>query len=436
MGVLMTVDRRDFLKIAGQAGAILSIPSLSQGESAGPAISSGAADVVVIGAGIWGVSAAWHMRRMGARVTLVDLYGPGNSRATSGDETRGVRSSYRTNEIWVLWAKEAIKRWREWDDEFGQKGKQRIFFTTGDIILRTNEDAMIRESKATWDKHGFKSEILKPDEIRYRYPQIRTEGVGIALIEPDAGVARARRTTQVVAEAFEKNGGTVIIAKASPGTANGRRMENVTLEPGSPLKGDIFVFAVGPWMGKVFPALMGPRTRMPMGHVFYYATPPADNRFTFPNCPSWNVPGVTGWPALGVDNRGFRVRTGGRPSQDPDMSVRWVDGRYHDSGRNVLQQWFPDLLKQPLLETRSCHYESSSSGNFVIDKHPDYDNVWLAGLGNAEGFKMGPVVGDYIAKRVLGRPTDPKHDAAFRIPAETNSTAPGDAFRVRRSGRG
>ena len=101
----------------------------------------------MIGAGVFGAWTAFHLRRMGATVTLVDMYGPANSRATSGDETRGIRSSYG-RESWVLWAKEAIKRWAEWDAEWSKPLKHRIFFPTGDIILRTAEDNMIRDSRA------------------------------------------------------------------------------------------------------------------------------------------------------------------------------------------------------------------------------------------------------------------------------------------------
>jgi glycine/D-amino acid oxidase-like deaminating enzyme len=433
----MSLDRRDFLKLAGvQAGALLALPRPGASEPGGPALWVRASEVVVVGAGVFGVWTAFHLRRMGASVTLVDMYGPGNSRATSGDETRGIRSSY-SRESWVLWAKEAIKRWSEWDAEWSKPLKHRIFFPTGDIVLRTQEDGMIRNSRANWDKHGFKYEILTPDEIRYRFPQIRIDGVTIGMFEPDAGVARARRSVQLVADVFLKEGGKLVIAQATPGAGTNRRMGEVSLSSGSPLRGDMFVFACGPWLGKVFPEVMGRRLRTPIGQVYYFATPPGDGRFTFPNCPSWNVPGVTGWPALGVDNRGFRVRGGGgRPVQDPDTSVRWVDSRYHEGARNVLNNWFPDLAKQPLLETRACHYEGSPGGNFIIDKHPDFDNVWIAGAGNAESFKMGPVSGEYIAKRVLGKTTDPELDAEFKIPEATFDAQPSEFMRARRVGIG
>ncbi len=84
----------------------------------------------------------------------------------------------------------------------------------------------------------------------------------------------------------------------------------------------------------------------------------------------------------------------------------------------MLADHFPDLVGAPILETRACHYESSVSRNFIIAKHPDYENVWLAGGGSAEGFKFGPVLGDYIAKRVLGAEDDPELAEGFKIPEE------------------
>src|SRR5262249_48712234 len=82
-------------------------------------------------------------------------------------------------------------------------------------------------------------------------------------------------------------------------------------------RADTFVWAVGPWMGKTFPELLAKKTRVPIGYVCYFATPVGDHRFTYPNLPSYNFPGVTGWPALPVDNRGFRVRGAERAPTPP-----------------------------------------------------------------------------------------------------------------------
>ena len=76
-------------------------------------------------------------------------------------------------------------------------------------------------------------------------------------------------------------------------------------------------------------------------------------------------------------------------------------------------------LQMPVLETRACHYEGTVSRNFIIDRHPDFSNVWIAGGGNSEAFKQGPVFGEYVAKRVLGKATDPALTVAFQMPKTT-----------------
>lgn len=441
------LPRRDFLKIAGAGtGALLT--------GCAPAfLRSGRAstNVIVVGAGAWGGWAALNLRRMGARVTLVDMAGPGNSRSTSGDETRGVRSSYGDRphgELWMQWARVAMDRWKQWDAEYAKPLKMQVFFTTGDVILREEEEPFTRTTREWWVKNRIPHEVLPINEVHARWPQFNVERMTVALYEPDAGVVRARRATESVAEVFRYEGGRVLIARAIPPEPGAFDGHTLRLVNGDTIAADAIVFAVGPWLGKTF-ALMVNRMRAPLGRVFYYGAPVGDQRFSYPNIPSWNYPGVTGWAGLPVDNRGFRVRGGESaplrnaganaasanppqptpPSQmDPDTSVRWIPGDRVERSRAWLAEHFPDLTDAPLLETRSCHYELSSSRNFIVDRHPELANVWIAGGGNAEGFKFGPVMGDYIARRVVGTETDPAIAKAFRIPeTEFSPTpAPGD----------
>jgi glycine/D-amino acid oxidase-like deaminating enzyme len=375
--------------------------------------------VAVIGAGAFGGWTAYYLCRLGAKVTLVDAYGPGNSRATSGDETRGVRSSYGTSghaRIWIPWAREAMSRWKTFDEEWSRPMKVRLYFTTGDLIFREREEPIITRTVEQWTRLGVPFERPDVEAVQRAYPVINLRRITAVLYEPDAGVVRARRACEVVAEACRQLGAEVVIGTASLGTTSGTRLEEIRLvAPVGTRRADTFVFALGPWFPKTFPTVMGPRMRTPMGFVHYFGTPPGDDRFTFPNLPSWNFPGVTGWPALPSDNRGFRVRLRGDRPTDPDISQRAFDRSRDRPARDLLKERFPLLLGMPLLETRACHYEFSSSGNFIIDRHPDLENVWLAGGGSAEGFKFGPVVGEYIARRVLGMPTDPELEQAFSL---------------------
>ncbi len=482
-------DRREFLHLSGAGTAAMFTQKFTPASGIEPQKprAGSPAHVVIIGAGAWGGWTAFHLRRAGVKVTLVDQYGPANSRATSADETRGIRSSYgdraeATAPQWVKWARTSIARWREFDAEWAPVFRTRFFVETGDVICRAAEEPFIKNTRALWTAQGVKHEVLTGDEVRKRWPQMNNDDTTIAIYEPDAGVARARASTLAVAAIAEKMGATIRIGRVRPGPIVNNKMDGVIFDDGSVLRGDAYVWACGPWLRKIFQPLMTNRVRVPMGYVCYFATPPGDNRFTYPNMPSYNFPGVTGWVSLPVDARGFRVRgaiaapappgttptppapapattppaasapgraggagtpppagqppaAGGRQGggggqqqpqdptlSDPDMSSRWMSQERIDGSRRFVARRFPDLKDAPLSETRACHYESSVNRNFIVDHLPGADNAWIAGLGQSEGFKFGPVIGEYVAMRVLGIPGDPELAKAFKMPTEEYET--------------
>ena len=466
-----TLHRRDFLKTAGTQAGLLAVGATSLGAAtpaepvaprpgvwtSAPAINGKTYDVAVVGAGAFGGWTAYWARKLGASVVLIDAYGPGNSRSTSGDETRGVRSSYgdRPNgEQWMQWANRSIQRWKAWDDEWGRDLKMRLFVTTGDFIFRNEWENFTRTTRDLFVKNGVKHESVDVNVVKKEFPQFDLRGITACLYEAEAGVVRARRSTQCVAEVLQKIGGDVVVARAYPGPLEAGKLGTLILNNHETVKAQHYVFALGPWLGKTFPGLLGPRMRNPIGRVCYFSTPHGDNRFEWPNMPSFNFPGVTGWPTLPFDSRGLRVRGGGGggggggrgggggggggnqaqqqqqqapaappiiggPEQDPDLSDRYVDPVTVERARAFLAERIPLMKDQPLNETRACHYEQSASRNFIIDRHPDIPNAWIAGGGSAEAFKSGPVIGEYVARRVLNKDLEPQLAAAFRIPTET-----------------
>ncbi|HKS06144.1 MAG TPA: FAD-dependent oxidoreductase, partial [Gemmatimonadaceae bacterium] len=320
-----SLDRRDFFKLTGAGAGLLALGScttggdeLTPGLVPPPKITflgGSRSDVVVVGAGLWGSFAAYNLRKRGARVTLVDQHGPGNSRATSGDETRGVRSTYgergETGELWMLWARESMKRWQEFDKEWAKYWKIEVYAKTGDLTFRPDDSAgIIKTTREWWDKYKIPYSMVPVDVVAKEYPVINLEGIGAIMLEPEAGVLRARRAAQYAAAALEKMGGRVVIGRAKSLTSTNGTLEEIELDTGEKLRADLFVFALGPWMRTYFPDVLGERMNTPLAQVCYFSPPAGDQRFTFPNMPSYNFPGVTGWPALPVDSRGFRVRGG------------------------------------------------------------------------------------------------------------------------------
>jgi len=70
------------------------------------------------------------------------------------------------------------------------------------------------------------------------------------------------------------------------------------------------------------------------------------------------------------------------------------------------------MKNAPLIETRVCQYEQTSDSNFILDRHPRIDNVWLLGGGSGHGFKHGPALGEMMAELIL-KDTEP--DAHWRL---------------------
>jgi glycine/D-amino acid oxidase-like deaminating enzyme len=319
----------------------------------------------------------------------------------------------------MQWAFQAIERWKEWDEVFWKEMGSRVFFMTGDLITRAAWEPFLTQTREWWVKNRIPHETLSVEEARYRWPVFDLTGINAIIYEPGAGVVRARRSCECVASMFQKRGGELRIDRVATLMRGNGRIDELVMSSGDSVRGGQYVFACGPWLPAIFSTLLAPRMRTPMGNVFYLATPPGDPRFQAPHMPSHNFPGITGWPALPVDNHGFRTRIGGGQAGNPDSSERMVGAPNVPRLRAFLAERFPLLRDMPINEQRACHYESTVSRNFIIDRHPDFANVWIAGGGNAEAFKQGPVFGEYVARRVLGRPTDPALTEAFRVPTTT-----------------
>jgi sarcosine oxidase len=179
-----------------------------------------------------------------------------------------------------------------------------------------------------------------------------------------------------------------------------------------------FVFACGPWLRKVFADVMGNKLITPRRVVFFYGTPSGDERFTFPNFPTWAVDDAYGFPS--IEGKGFKVvPTFEAEMVDPDIQEHTLTAEEIRKGREFVARWFPALKNEPLVDTKVCQREDSVDEHFIVDRHPSFDNVWIVGGGSGHGYKHGIVLGDYVAHRVLGKDTQPELADLFKLKDKT-----------------
>jgi sarcosine oxidase len=355
--------------------------------------------VVVVGAGVFGAWSALRLARDGWCVTLVDAYGPANGRASSSDHSRVLRAGYGAIEIYTHWATESLAAWH-W---LAKASGTRLVDECGVLFLGAHGSPHLDETAETCRQLGVAHDRLPAASVAARYPQMGVIGLGDALYEPRAGAIRARQAVAATVAQAVARGVEYRTACVTP-LDETQTTPMLRTTAGEVLHADAYVLACGPWLPKVLPLAVGGRIRATRQELLYFGVPAGDPRFGVAQLPVWIdfAAGLYGIPDL--DAHGFKVgidRHG--PPIDPDAEDRVVGDEAVALARAFLARRFPALAGAPLVDARVCQYENTASGDFLIDVHPTWPNVWMAGGGSGHGFKHGPAVGTHLADLLSGR---------------------------------
>ena len=342
---------------------------------------------------------------------LLDAHGPGNSLSSSGDESRIIRMGYGSDEIYT---RSAMRSLQLWQDLFARVGEP-LFHQTGVLWLAHEDDPYPLRTAETLAKVGIHFEKLTTNQVANRFPQIGLAGISWAMLEPESGVLSARRAVQaVVREAM--NGGVEYLQEAISGPGVGqvvhaqdarapkRKLNHVTTASSQRVSASQYVFACGPWLPKIFPDLLADRIHPTRQEVFYFGSPAGDQFFSKPALPIWIDFKDEAYGLPDTEGHGVKIAIDRHGSPfDPDSGNRIASNEGLAEVRHYLARRLPALKDAPVRDARVCQYENTSNGDFLIDLHPEFENVWLVGGGSGHGFKHGPVVGDYVAAGIEGR---------------------------------
>jgi sarcosine oxidase len=362
-------------------------------------------DVAVIGAGVFGAWTAHLLQKSGAKVVLVDQYGPGNSRSSSGGESRIIRMGYGADEIYTRFSMRSLPMWKEL---FAEAGRPHLFHKTGVLWIAPDTYQYAIDSLATLHTNGVGCEQLTVRDLRRRYPQISFEDDAWGIFEPHSGVLMARNAVRAVVDQAIATGveyRNLAVVKPS----SKQKLETIASATGEKITAGSFVFACGSWLPKLFPDVMASRMFVTRQELLFFGVPPGDRLFTQPAMPTWLYLKDEFYGMPDIESRGFKVANDRHgAAADPDAQSRVASAEAVQSAKEFIARRFPALATAPVVETRVCQYENTSNGDFLIDRHPQMENVWLVGGGSGHGFKHGPAVGEYVAARV-------RNDASVKI---------------------
>lgn len=408
---LSSLTRRSLLTGAG--GAVVAAPAIVRAQGLSKA------RIAVIGAGVFGTWTAEHLRRAGHSVTLVDAFGPAHSRASSGGESRMTRAGYGKDEIYSRMARDSMVEWKLLSTRSGLP----IFVEHGVLFFTTKADAYFADSVAVNRRLGLPIEQMDGTQMARRFPMIDFDGVETGFLEPRFGALMARRAVQTLARQISSYGVDRRTMAVASLRAKGGRAQAVVDKSGATLDADQFVFALGPWLPKLFPDLLANRIFATRQEVFYFAPPAGDLQFQPGQMPGWadfNGGDVYyGFPELEGKGVKFAHDTHG-PVVDPDTQSRTYSKLALDNVTAFRERRFPGLRGAPLIGAEVCQYENSSNGDFLIDRHPTMPNVILVGGGSGHGFKHGPEVGRIAAALATsgGAQTEPRFTLATKATSQ------------------
>jgi len=267
------------------------------------------------------------------------------------------------------------------------------------LWLTGTDDGYAQETLQTLEHVGVAHERLSVPEIQDKFPQISTSGIEWAVWEPGSGVLIARRSVQALVAESERLGLVYRTVGVAPPAATHGKLGSIITRSGESIAAGCFVFACGAWLPKLFPDLLDPLIFPTRQEIFFFAPPPGDLSFSYPAMPAWYHHPALVYGIPDLEYRGFKVAVDRHgPAFDPDSGSRAPSAEAIALARDYIATRFPKLRDAPLCESRVCQYENTSNGDFIIDRHPEFDDVLIAGGGSGHGFKHGPAVGDYVCR--------------------------------------
>jgi len=372
--------------------------------------------ILIVGAGVFGLTAARELRRRGWDVTVIEPGPVPTPTAASTDISKVVRMDYGADDFWTALGKKSLARWAEWNMESGQT----LFHKDGFLVL--SREAMRPggfefESFKILTGQGEKLQRLDSVAIAQRFPAWAADKYPAGYLNPTGGWAESSKTGAWLAARARREGVRLCEHCAFERLLETEsRVIGVRAKDGREFRAEFTLLATGAWTPTLLPELSGVMwaTGQPVLH-FRVANP---TQWQAPHFPVWAADiGRTGWygfPALADGT--LKVANHGPGRRVHPDEPREISPQDEPRFRDFLRDTFPALADAPLIGTRLCLYCDTFDGNFWLDHHPQRPGLVIAAGDSGHAFKFAPVLGELIADAVEGKEHPARKRFAWREP--------------------
>ncbi len=361
--------------------------------------------IIVVGAGINGVTAAIELKKRGHNVVLVDPGPLPHPLAASTDTSKAVRAAYGADEDYTDLATRSIELWRKWNQEFGTQ----FYHEVGVMFVRRRElkpGDFEHESFKTLKRRGHKVERMNSARLWKRFPAWNPELYRDGVLELEAGYAESGR---VVATLIERAKSLDIELREGVRFSQLHEedygVSEIALDGGKRIAGDFVVMAVGAWTPYLLPFTK--KFFRASGQPVFHLKPRQPELFAPERFPVFGADiTTTGYYGFPIDRDGVvKVANHGHGREmSPESPERAVTPEDEKNLREFLSSTFPALFNAPIVYSRVCMYCDTHDGHFWIARDPERQGLIIAAGDCGHGFKFAPVLGEIIADAVEEKP--------------------------------
>jgi sarcosine oxidase len=354
---------------------------------------SGRYDAIVVGVGGMGSAAAYYLARRGKRVLGLERFGIPHSMGSSHGHTRIIRLAYYEDPSYVLLLRRAYELWREIQGKAGE----RLLHTTGSIDAGPADSWVFQGSWESCKLHDLPHEVLTGAELKRRHPGYNLPPDHLALLQPEGGFLTPERCIVSYVMAAQAEGAEI--------HGHERVLEWEPLEGGVRVttdrghyEADRLIITAGAWNGEILDVLEG--LAVPERQVLAWLQPTRPERFRPDNFPVFNLlvdeGRFYGFPVFGVPGFKFGKYFHLNETGAADELDRVPNDHDEEVLRSFAERYFPDG-SGPTMDLQTCMFTNTPDHHFVIDLHPDYEQVSFASACSGHGFKFASVVGEIMA---------------------------------------
>ena len=354
-------------------------------------------DVIVLGLGANGSSALYHLSKTGLKVCGIDRFTPPHTFGSSHGQSRIIRQAYHESPMYVPLVKEAYLLWSELEKQWGKP----LFLQTGGLMLGAAGSNIVNGARLSAETHNIAYKFLNKNDLQKQFPALKIKKETVGVSEQEAGILFPEECIKANLYMAQNNGALLLYNEKVTAIKPNKVVEIVTDK--NTYHTHKLIVSAGAWLSQVLPELNLPLTIERQVLYWYKNLNPLLQPSLLPNALPiyiWEYEKDKFFYGFGDLGDGIKIANhhAGQPVQ-PDLLSQDVTAKEKEAMTKIVNQYLN--INAHLNYTSVCIYTNTPDEHFIIDYHPQHNNIIIGSPCSGHGFKFSSLTGKLLADMAL-----------------------------------